>query len=167
VLDCGTGSGALLLAFLSERLDASGVGIDRSSASLGIAVDNAARLGIADRAEFRLADWDEPGWADELGRYQTILANPPYVEDHAEISPSVRGHEPEGALFAGADGLTAYHSLIPQLARLLAPGGAAFVEIGATQAQAVASIAQAAGFVASLHHDLANRPRFLELRANA
>ncbi|MFM2302158.1 MAG: peptide chain release factor N(5)-glutamine methyltransferase [Pseudomonadota bacterium] len=164
VLDCGTGSGALLLAALAHLPHASGIGIDRSGAALAVAQANAAALGLAARADLRMADWHQPGWADQFGTFDLILANPPYVELTAELAPSVRAHEPAGALFAGADGLDDYRVLVPQLPALLAPGGAALVEIGFTQAAAVGEIAAAAGMAATLHHDLGGRPRGLELK---
>ena len=164
VLDCGTGSGALLLAALAELPEAHGVGIDRSIGALALAAANAARLGLADRARLLRADWDQPGWADDLGHFDLILANPPYVEETADLAASVRMHEPAGALFAGAEGLDAYRVLLPQLAGLLAANGVALVEIGASQAKAVAAIARAQGFAATLHFDLAGRPRALELK---
>lgn len=165
VLDCGTGSGALLLAVLSELPAASGVGIDRSAAALAVARGNAARLGLADRAAMTLADWDRPDWADALGGpFDLILANPPYVEDAADIAASVRDHEPAGALFAGPEGLDAYGVLVPQLPALLAPSGIAVVEIGHTQADPVGAIARAAGLTARIHRDLGGRPRALEMR---
>lgn len=163
VLDCGTGSGALLLAVLSGLPDSEGVGIDRSQAALVIASDNARRLGLGDRVRMVLADWDRPGWAEALGVFDLILANPPYVEDGAGLAPSVHAHEPHGALFAGPEGLDAYRVLIPQLPALLTPRGVALVEIGAEQAEAVTAIASAAGLAAKLHRDLGNRARALEL----
>lgn len=168
VLDCGTGSGALLLAVLAELPKAAGVGIDRSPAALAIASGNAASLGLADRAAFAVADWTAPDWAVPLGGpFDLILANPPYVEDSAELMPSVQAHEPHGALFAGPEGLDDYRVLIPQLPGLLAPGGIAVVEIGHTQAAAVGAIAAAAGLAAVLHRDLGDRPRALEMRRAA
>lgn len=164
VLDCGTGSGALLLALLSRLDQAHGIGTDRSPGALQVAADNARRLRLDHRARMILADWDQPGWARSLGApFDVILANPPYVEADADLAPAVRAHEPHSALFAGAEGLDAYRSLVPQLPALLAPGGVALVEIGACQADAVAGIAAAAGFAAELHRDLAPRPRALEL----
>lgn len=168
VLDCGTGSGALLLAVLSALPEASGVGIDRSVAALAVARDNARQLGLSARAEMIAADWDSSGWSNGLGGpFDLILANPPYVETSAELMPSVREHEPAGALFAGPEGLDAYRALIPQLPSLLAPGGVALIEIGHTQAAGVSAIATAAGFTARLHCDLAGRPRALEMRRSA
>lgn len=164
VLDCGTGSGALLLAVLALNTRAEGVGIDRSAAALAVAQDNARSLGLAPRATFALADWHARGWSEGLGRFDLVLANPPYVEDGADLAPSVRAHEPAGALFAGPEGLDDYRVLIPQLPALLTPGGAALVEIGASQAQSVGSIAEQAGFAWVLHHDLGGRARVLELK---
>jgi len=164
VLDCGTGSGALLLAVLAQRPGALGVGIDRSPAALAVAADNACRLGLAGRARMALADWHQTDWARDLGApFDLILANPPYVEDAAALAPDVRDHEPAAALFAGPEGLDDYRVLIPQLPDLLCIGGAAFVEIGHAQAPAVSAIAHAAGLTACLHRDLAGRPRVLQL----
>jgi release factor glutamine methyltransferase len=165
VLDCGVGSGALLLAVLAHLPEARGVGIDRSTAALAVAADNAARLGLAERARMVAADWRELGWdADLGGPFDLILANPPYVETDAALAPEVRDHEPAEALFAGADGLDDYRLLIPCLPRLLRAGGAALVEIGHTQADAVSCMAETAGLCPRLHRDLAGRSRVLEFR---
>lgn len=164
VLDCGVGSGALLLTALAESGAAEGVGVDRSEAALRLAEENVGRLGLSSRVQLLLRDWSEPGWADDLGRFDLILANPPYVEDDAPIAPAVRRWEPAGALFAGPEGLDDYRVLIPQLPGLLAENGTAVIEIGSSQAEAVAAIAAGAGFTAELRRDLANRPRALALR---
>lgn len=165
VLDCGTGSGALLLAVLHELPQAQGIGIDRSEPALAIASANATRLGLGERAQMIRADWHVAGWSAELGApFDLILANPPYVEEDAALDPTVRDHEPAGALFAGVDGLDDYRVLIPQLPALLSEQGVALVEIGHTQAAAVIAIGAAAGLAAQLHHDLAGRPRVLEFK---
>ena len=163
-LDLGTGSGALLLALLSELPRAEGIGIDRSIAALTVATANARALNLAERARLEFGDWTQPDWAVGLGRFDLILANPPYVEDSADLAASVREHEPAGALFAGAEGLDNYRLLIPQLPALLALGGVAVVEIGHSQADAVTAIAAASGLNATLHHDLGGRPRALEFK---
>ena len=165
VLDCGTGSGALLLAVLNELPQADGIGIDRSEPALAIAAANATRLGLGERTQMIRADWHEAGWRDRLGgKFDLILANPPYVESDAPLDPTVRDHEPAGALFAGPDGLDDYRVLVPQLPGLLAEQGVALVEIGHTQAEAVAAIGMSAGLSARLHLDLAERPRVLEFK---
>ncbi len=167
VLDCGTGSGALLLAGLANLPGAQGVGVDQSAAALAVAQTNAKALGLSAQAVFREADWTKSDWAAGFGTFDLILANPPYVEEDAPLDPDVRDHEPASALFAGPDGLNDYRILVPQLPGLLAPGGVAVVEIGYAQADAVSGIAATAGLDADLRRDLAGRPRALVLRVNA
>lgn len=159
VLDCGTGSGALLLAVLANLPEARGLGIDRSPGALAVARGNAEELGLADRADMALSDWTRPGWSKGLGRFDLILANPPYVEDDAALDTSVHAFEPAGALFSGPEGLDDYRILVPKLPGLLNPGGLALVEIGYTQAEAVMAIGREASLSARLHHDLAGRAR--------
>lgn len=164
VLDCGTGSGALLLTVLAEREDAEGVGIDRSPGALAIAQDNADALGLSRRVRLIERDWTRPGWVADLGQFDLVLANPPYVESGARLAPSVHLHEPAGALFSGPEGLDDYGILIPQLPVLLGPAGCAVLEIGAAQEVAVSRIAEDAGFRIALRRDLGGRPRALLLR---
>ena len=120
---------------------------------------NAGRLGMADRAQFRLGDWA----AGIDARFDLILANPPYIGTEELLPPQVRDHEPASALFAGADGLDDYRRIVPELPRLIAPGGIALLEIGWTQAEAVSALASRHGLKAVLHRDLGERPRALAL----
>ena len=162
VLDLGTGTGALLLSFVAETA-ASGIGTDRSPAALAVAHNNADLLGLEDRVAFHLLDWRQDGWSQDLGRFDLILCNPPYVENDADLARDVRDFEPHAALFAGADGLDDYRILVPQLRGLLTKGGAVILEIGHLQAQSVGSLAENQGFTVDLRRDLANRPRALIL----
>lgn len=164
VLDLGTGSGALLFAALTVWPTAAGLGIDRSAAALDVAVSNAGRLELAKRGKLLLADWKRKDWSRDLGLFDLILANPPYVERDADLSRSVRGYEPPEALFSGLDGLDDHRVLIPQLSHLLAENGVAVLEIGPAQAHLAVEIAERAGFSAALREDLAGRPRALVLR---
>ena len=138
VLDLGTGSGCLLLAFLAERPKAEGLGIDRSDVALGYARRNAGRLGLAGRARFLRGNWTESVHA----RFDLIFVNPPYVKsgDIHSLAPEVGVHEPASALDGGIDGLDAYRQIAPSLPELLSPSGCAFVEIGEGQAEAVSTI---------------------------
>lgn len=157
ILDLGTGTGALLLAALSVWPEAQGVAIDRSAETLAVAQTNADRH--APVARLLVADWTKPGWSADLGRFDLILTNPPYVENAAELDTSVRAFEPAGALFSGPEGLDDYRVLVPQLPGLMAPGGVAMVEIGWRQADAVAAIGAAAGLSSRVHRDLGGRDR--------
>jgi release factor glutamine methyltransferase len=163
ILDLGTGSGCLLLALLSELPQASGLGVDRSAAALAIAGTNAERLGLAERAAFREGDWGR-GLED---RFDLIVSNPPYVArtDRESLAPEVRAFEPEGALFAGPDGLSAYHALAPDCARLLADDGVVLLEIGQGQGVSVAGIMRQHGLaLVASRPDLAGIERCLIFR---
>ena len=157
VLDLGTGPGTLLLAALDQWPGACGIGVDRSEAALQMAERNAARLGLAQRAEFRVGDWGQ-GIAERFG---LILCNPPYVEAGADLAGDVKDWEPHEALFAGPDGLCEYRRLAPEIPRLLLPGGIACIEIGAGQEAAVKALLEAQGLAVSSRRDLAGITRCL------
>jgi release factor glutamine methyltransferase len=146
LLDLGTGTGCILLALLSELPSATGIGIDRSEAAARVAAANAGALGLGARAEIMVGDWTE---ALGSGGFDIVLSNPPYIPS-AEIpalDPEVSRHDPLLALDGGADGLDAYRRLLPEIGRLLKPGGLAAVEIGQGQADAVALLHEKAGLV--------------------
>jgi len=158
VLDLGTGSGAILLSLLAQRPGATGVGTDLSESALAVARDNAAALGLDGRAELMRADWFD----GVQGRFDLIVSNPPYIaaNEMAALSPEVRDWEPRLALTPGGDGLDAYRAISAGVAAHLVPGGHLMLEIGPTQAAAVAELLCAAG-LASLRTlpDLDGRDR--------
>lgn len=171
VLDLGTGTGCLLLALLSELPGATGLGIDQSGDALAVAAENAHRLGLAGRARFALGNWGRGLVVPKngAGRFDVIVSNPPYIAvgDRAILAPEVRDHDPPAALFAGRDGLDAYAAMAPDMARLLAPGGALVVELGAGQEAAVAALFESAGLRrAATRADLAGIPRALRMGAS-
>jgi release factor glutamine methyltransferase len=160
VLDLGTGSGALLLAALTEWPDATGIGVDRSAVALAIAARNADRLGLGARATFQSGDWGDG--IDEA--FDLLLCNPPYVEAGAALAPDVAGFEPAEALYAGADGLNDYRRLAPQIGRLVRLGGIAAVEIGSGQADAVRQLFDGQGLCCVVRPDLAGRDRCIVVK---
>jgi release factor glutamine methyltransferase len=164
VLDLGTGTGALLLAVLSELPAANGLGVDLKPEAAALAARNAARLGLAGRARFLAGDWAEA----VSRRFDLILCNPPYIESAAitGLMPEVARHEPASALDGGADGLSAYRRIIADLPRLLAPRGVAVLELGQGQQAAVEAQAKASGLTPeACRADLGGVPRALVLRA--
>ena len=162
VADLGTGSGALLLALLSELPNASGIGTDISREALDAAQDNAVRLGFMPRAAFTIGDF---GTA-LTGVFDIVVSNPPYIAsgDFDALPPEVR-HDPRRALDGGADGLACYRTIAGQARKLLAPDGHLVVEVGIGQEPAVAALFQVAGLAPSpAHPDLAGIPRALHAR---
>jgi release factor glutamine methyltransferase len=143
IADLGTGSGAILLALLSELPRAIGIGTDISTEALQTAETNAARTGLADRASFIACDY-----ASGLsGTFNLIVSNPPYIRsaDIANLAAEVRYHDPKAALDGGPDGLDAYRALIPQAACLLMSGSALVVEAGQGQSGDIEALMKAAG----------------------
>jgi release factor glutamine methyltransferase len=143
IADLGTGTGAILLALLSELPGAQGVGTDISAEALDTARDNAVRLGFSGRAAFIRCDY-----ASALsGSFDLIVSNPPYIRsaDIASLAPEVRDHDPHAALDGGADGLDAYRALIAQATCALAPGAVLVVEAGQDQADEILALLTAAG----------------------
>jgi len=164
IADLGTGSGAILLALLSELPRARGIGTDISLDALETARRNAARLGLADRATMVNCDYG----GELTGPFDLIVSNPPYIRstDIADLAAEVRDHDPRAALDGGADGLDAYRTLISQSAGLLVPNGLLVVEIGHGQSGDVEALMTAAGLspTGPPRADLAGIPRAVSAR---
>ncbi len=157
--DLGVGSGAILLALLSELPLAFGVGTDRDPAALDVARDNARRLALADRAGFAACDFG----AALAGACDVVVSNPPYIptDDIAALAADVRDYDPGAALDGGPDGLAAYRAIAADAGRLLAPGGWLAVEIGIGQGDAVSGLLAARGLAiaGAPRRDLAGHAR--------
>lgn len=158
VLDLGTGSGCILLSLLAENKSATGQGSDTSPATLKIAGQNAARLGLENRSRFVRSDW----FGDIEGQFDVIVSNPPYITaaQMPTLSPEVRNWEPLIALTPGGDGLGAYRVITAQAMLHLNPNGRLIVEIGHLQAAEVQALFGAAGFEGiTCLQDMAGRDR--------
>lgn len=143
IADLGTGSGAILLALLSELPNAQGFGTDISAAALQTARINAANSGFSGRATFIACDYA----TDLSGLFDLIVSNPPYIRsaDIAGLAAEVRNYDPPAALDGGVDGFDGYRVLIPQAARLLSAGATLVVEAGEGQSGPVQGFMTAAG----------------------
>jgi len=159
VLDIGTGSGCLAITLALEHPAARVIATDVSAEALGIARENAARLGT-DRVEFMESSLVPAG----LPPLDLLVTNPPYVPegDRESLSPDVRDFEPAQALFAGEDGLDVIRELLPQARAALKPGGALVMEIGAGQSATVTALVAEAGLrLVTIHPDLQGIPRIV------
>jgi release factor glutamine methyltransferase len=142
VADLGTGSGALLLALLSELPNAFGIATDLNVNALQTARDNTRHHKLEMRATFVACDFG----AALGGGFDLVVVNPPYVatSELAGLSAEVR-HDPLRALDGGSDGLDCYRAIAADARRLVVPNGTMVVELGIGQEPAVTTLFQAAG----------------------
>jgi release factor glutamine methyltransferase len=163
IADIGTGSGAIMLALLSELPNAFAVGTDISAAALAVARDNAKNL--EKNLDMGRASCVRCDMTSALrGPFDLIVSNPPYIatNDLARLPPEVRLFDPRIALDGGPDGLHCYRSLAATVAPLLAGNGILVVELGKGQAEPVATIFAAAGLAPIAQDpDLNGTPRAL------
>ena len=169
VLDLATGSGAIAIAIAANAPHARVTATDVSAAALEIATSNARRLALDAHIEFRLIDcWEVLDSGDALGRFDVIVANPPYVRDDeiTALAREVRDFEPRLALAGGPDGLDFYRRIIDGARQHLAPDGVIIVEVGERQAGDVATFFRARDFDnIALLKDFANIQRVIRVHA--
>lgn len=127
IIDLCTGSGCIAAACAFAFPGAEVVATDISPASLCVAERNMRRLGLRRRVELRRGDL----FAGAQGKFDLIIANPPYVPAGACASlPREYRHEPRMALAAGADGLAIASRILEEAPTYLAEGGLLALEVG-------------------------------------
>ena len=155
ILDLGTGTGCLLLALLAEYPRASGVGVDIAEGAVRTATGNAVKLGLADRARFFVGDWATA----VSGRFDAIVANPPYIASGALALLPRRGRvsrSPAGSRWRRGRSCGRYRAIAEAAPRLFPPDGIFVCEIGVGQADAVAAMMRANGLIwTAIEKDLA------------
>lgn len=146
ILDLCTGSGCILLSLLNYSNGSIGVGTDLSEGAIAVAKENALKLGLSERCDWKAGDLFEAVAPGE--KFDIIVSNPPYIrsETIGELAPEVRIHEPRIALDGGDDGLYFYKRIIPEAADYLRTGGMLFLEIGYDQAEQVGALMKDAGY---------------------
>ena len=134
ILDVGTGSGVIALSLAAKFPEANVIATDISRDALDLARENADRLGLTDRVQFRHADLLD-GFSE---RFDVIVANLPYIamSDRGSLSREVQ-HDPDIALFGGERGDEVIRRLIDIALDRLVTGGLVALEISETQAEAV------------------------------
>lgn len=144
IADLGVGSGAILIALLTELPNACAIGTDRDPAALAAARENARRLGVAARTKFVACDFG----AGLAPGCDLVVTNPPYIcsDEITKLESDVRDFDPRGALDGGPDGLAAYRAIAADARRIVAPNAHLIAEIGKGQGDAVAALFGAAGF---------------------
>jgi release factor glutamine methyltransferase len=137
LIDIGTGSGAIAIAIAKHRPDLTVSATDVSSRELQVATQNATRH----NTKIELIESDL--WSNISGKYQTVVANLPYLNSDADLMPEVQ-REPAVALFGGPDGLDLYRKFFHDLPGHLSSRGYVFVESDPWQHEALISQAAAA-----------------------
>jgi len=144
ILDIGTGSGCILLAILKELQFSRGIGIDISAKAIKIAKENSKNLNLLNRSKFKTFDIN----SFNLGKYDLIVSNPPYVpfKEIRNLTKDIINFEPIVALNGGKDGLDLIKKVIYKSTKLLKKGGLLAIEIGNKQYPKVSDLLNQLGF---------------------
>ncbi len=136
ILDLGTGGGIIAVTLALELPAARVIASDISLPALALARANVSRHGVLSRVSLMAGDWLS---AVSGPPFDLVVSNPPYLalSEAATLSPTVAGHDPHRALFAGEDGLWAIRHLLDTVGRHLASGALFLFELGFGQARAV------------------------------
>ena len=158
ILDIGIGSGCILLSILKERKNYFGTGIDISKKCLNISKKNANNLKVSSRLKLYKSDVDK----FNLGKYDLIVSNPPYIKTYKlkYLERDVADFEPRLALNGGLDGLSEIRKVIKKSSELIKKNGKFVLEIGFDQKNKVINLLKKNGFfINSIHKDLAYNDR--------
>jgi release factor glutamine methyltransferase len=169
VADVGTGSGIIGITIARQAPRARITAVDISPAALGVARQNAERLGVAERVEFLQSDLLAA--LPREARFELIASNPPYVStaEFAALARDVQAYEPQLALLAGPTGTSVIERLVPAAAEHLAPGGSLLLEISPMLQQAVEALLQSDGRFESIKalKDASGLVRVIQARRKA
>ena len=158
ILEFGVGSGCIILSILDEIKYLKGIGIDLSQRALEICKINSKRLNLHNRLKLYNSDIDK----FNIGKYDMIISNPPYIsncEIH-KLSKDVRYFEPSIALNGGIDGFSVIKKVILKTSKLLKRNGKLILEIGYKQKKGTIKLLTSSGFyINKTLKDLGNRNR--------
>ena len=158
ILDIGVGSGCILLSILKERKNFYGTGIDISKKCLNISKINAKKLKVNSRLKLYKSNVDK----FNLGKYDLIISNPPYIKKYnlKYLEKDVIGFEPILALNGGLDGLSKIRKIILKSSELIKKKGKFVLEINFDQRKEVRNLLEINGFyINRIVQDLAKNDR--------
>lgn len=165
IIDLCTGSGCIAISTLATRKDCRAVAVDIFPETLEIARENAESNGVGDRMGFLERDVLSPDFMNELGKFDCIISNPPYIETRQiPLLDEELSYEPEAALDGGDDGLDFYRVIIKEYGKYLTVGGIMLLEIGCDQAKSVAAIAAESGMRCEIFKDYGGNDRVAYLK---
>ena len=158
ILDVGIGSGCILLSILQQRRDFYGIGLDISKNCIKISNKNAIKLNVNSRLKLFNSNVDK----FNLGKYDLIVSNPPYIKKYSlkYLDKDVAQFEPKLALDGGIDGLSEIRKVISKSSELIKKNGKFILEIGFDQKDKVIKLLKKKGFyINSALKDLAQNDR--------
>ena len=158
ILEIGVGSGCIILSVLKERENFRGTGIDLSKKCLIISKKNAIAHKVSSRLKLYKSDVDK----FNLGKYDLIVSNPPYIKTYKlkYLERDVAEFEPRLALDGGLDGLSEIRKVIKKSSELVKKRGKLILEIGFDQKNEVINLLKKDGFyINSIQKDIANNDR--------
>jgi release factor glutamine methyltransferase len=131
ILDLGTGSGNIAVALAKNISDAAVMGVDISEKALELAGENALANEVGDNVN--------KGFVENLGLFDCVVSNPPYVAEHEKdkLQPEVIEFEPAEALFSSGDPLRFFRAIIESAPRILNQDGLLAFEVGLGQSDLV------------------------------
>ena len=119
---------------------------------------NAITLNVSSRLKLYKSNVDK----FNLGKYDLIVSNPPYIKtsDIKYLERDVAEFEPRLALDGGLDGLSEIRKVIKKTSELIKKNGKFILEIGFDQKNKVINLLQKEGFyINSTQKDIANNDR--------
>ncbi len=158
ILDIGIGSGCIIISILKEKKNFYGTGIDISKKCLDISEINAFNLKVSSRLKLYKSSVDK----FNLGKYDLIVSNPPYIKKHdlKYLERDIIGFEPKLALDGGLDGLSEIRKVIKKSSELIKKNGKFILEIGFDQKNKVINLLKKEGFyINSAQKDLGMNDR--------
>ena len=162
ILDVGTGGGCIAISLAKELPDALVTAWDVSPEALSVARANARKL----QSNVRFVECDVLACqVDEVGLYDVIVSNPPYVTEaeKADMEPNVLQWEPSLALFVPDDDPLRFYRRIAVLGRdMLADGGRLYFEINRAYGREMVEMLRTMGYVrVRVKKDLSQNDRFV------
>lgn len=165
LLDVGTGSGCIPIAFLKNTAGWTATAIDVSPEAIIVAKKNADRNGVA--LCFEQLDFLKPSEQDRLGAFDIIVSNPPYIPESEKenLEKNVRMYEPHQALFV-EEAMVFYKAIAAFGNSHLKERGMVFLEVHQQYAQATRKIFDECGYSAQVLTDISGNERFVTANLN-
>lgn len=169
ILDLCTGSGCIAWTMALSIPGSRVTAVDISDAALEVAAgqDFASELKSKEtfKPEFIKADVLDSEQEIELGPFDMVLSNPPYImeSEKENMRRNVLEYEPESALFVPDDDpLLFYRAIARWSQRFMSPDGVGLSEVNETLARQTETVFKAAGYAhTEIVRDLSDKNRYI------